>query len=105
LLEDYRKKTAQIETESAAILSQAAREASAYVNETRAAFDEMMTRRMNLAELKIKQEEERARKEIRAEAAALAIAAARELLEQKVSGQLADDMIASSIDKIKKRLN
>ena len=105
VLADYRRRTANAEGEAKAIMAQAEREAAAYIKEARAAFDEMLTRRINLAEQKIRQEEEKARKEIRSQAAELAIAAAEQLIEQKVSGKIAEDMITSSIDRIKKRLH
>ena len=105
VLADYRRRTANAEGEAKAIMAQAEHEAAAYIKEARAAFDEMLTRRINLAEQKIRQEEEKARKEIRSQAAELAIAAAEQLIEQKVSGKIAEDMITSSIDRIKKRLH
>ncbi len=105
VLADYKRRAANAHTEAEAILAQAEREAAAYATEAKAAFDEMITRRLNIAEQKIKQEEESARKEIRAQAAELAIAAAEQLIEQKVSGKIAEDMISSSIDRIKKRLH
>ena len=46
----------------------------------------MIARRLNVAEQKIKLEEEKARKQIRAQAAELAVAAAEQLIEQKMSG-------------------
>ncbi len=105
ILEDYKRRTANAQAEADAILSQAEREAAAYAKEARSAFDEMIARRLNLAEQKIKLEEEKARKQIRAQAAELAVAAAEQLIEQKVSGKLAEDMITTSLDRIKKRLH
>lgn len=105
VLAEYRRKAGNAQAEADAIIAQAEREAEAYGREARAAFDEMLNRRINQAELKIKQEEEKARKDIRAQAAELAIAAAEQLLEQKVSGKIAEDMITTSIDRIKKRLH
>ena len=58
-----------------------------------------------MAEQKIKLEEEKARKQIRAQAAELAVAAAEHLIEQKVTGQVAENMITASLDRIKKRLH
>lgn len=105
VLADYRQRSANAEAEAKAILAMAEREAAAYVKEARTSFDEMLARRMNLAEQKIRQEEEKARKEIRTQAAELAIAAAEQLIERKVTGKMAEDMITSSIDRIKKRLH
>jgi F-type H+-transporting ATPase subunit b len=105
VLADYKRRAESAHSEAENIVAQAEREAAAYAKEARAAFDETIARRVALAELKIKQEEEKARKEIRAQAAELAIAAAEQLIEQKVSGKIAEDMINSSIDRIKKRLH
>jgi F-type H+-transporting ATPase subunit b len=105
LLADYKRRAANAESEAAAILDQAEREAAAYAKESRAAFDEMIARRLAVAEQKIKLEEEKARKQIRAQAAELAIAAAEQLIEQKVTGKVAENMITASLDRIKKRLH
>lgn len=105
VLADYKRRAESAEAEAAAILAQAEREASAYAKEARAAFDEMISRRMGVAEQKIKLEEEKARKQIRAQAAELAVAAAEHLIEQKVTGEVAEKMVTSSLDRIKKRLH
>lgn len=105
ILADYRRRTERAQAEAEAILKQAEWEAAAYAKEARAAFDEMIARRFAVAEQKIKLEEEKARKQIRAQAAELAIAAAEKLIEQRVSGKAAEDMITASLDRIKKRLH
>lgn len=105
VLADYKRRAENVEAEAAAILAQAEREASAYAQEARTAFNEMINRRLTIAEQKIKLEEEKARKQIRAQAAELAIAAAEQLIEQKVTGEVAENMIAASLDRIKKRLH
>src|SRR5208337_1915356 len=105
VLAGYKRRAENAEAEAEAILAQAEREAAAYAEEARAAFDETVARRLNVAEQKIKLEEEKARKQIRAQAAELAVAAAEHLIEQKVTGKVAEDMIASSLDRIKKRLH
>ncbi len=103
VLADYKRRADNTEAEAAAILAQAEREAAAYAEEARAAFDETIARRLAIAGQKIKLEEERARKQIRAQAAELAIAAAEQLIEQKLTGQGAENMITASLDRIKKR--
>jgi F-type H+-transporting ATPase subunit b len=105
LLSDYRQRAGKAEVEAQEIIAQAEREAAAYAKEARAAFDEMIGRRLTVAEQKIKLEEEKARKQIRAQAAELAISAAEQLIEHKVSGKLAEDTITASLDRIKKRLH
>lgn len=105
MLADYKRRAENTEAEAAAILAQAEREAASYAKEARAAFDETIARRLSMAEQKIKLEEEKARKQIRAQAAELAVAAAEHLIEQKVTGQIAENMITASLDRIKKRLH
>jgi F-type H+-transporting ATPase subunit b len=105
VLADYKRRADNAEIEAQAILAQAEREAEAYATESRAAFDEMIARRLSVAEQKIKLEEEKARKQIRAQAAELAIAAAEHIIEQKVMGEVAEKMVATSLDRIKKRLH
>ena len=105
LLADYKQRTENAHVEAEEILAQANREATAYAKEAREAFDEMIARRLNVAEQKIKLEEEKARKQIRAQAAELAVAAAEQLIEQKVIGKVAENMISGSLERIKKRLH
>ncbi len=105
ILAEYKLRAENADAEAAAILAQAEREADAYAKEARAAFDEMIARRLSVAEQKIKFEEEKARKQIRSQAAELAIAAAQHLIEQKVTGKAAEAMVTASLDKIKKRLH
>jgi F-type H+-transporting ATPase subunit b len=105
LLADYKARTANAKSEAAAILTQAEQEAAAYAKEARATFDEIIARRLSAAEQKIKLEEEKARKQIRAQAAELAVAAAEQLIEQKVTGKAAEAMVTASLDRIKKRLH
>jgi F-type H+-transporting ATPase subunit b len=105
ILADYRKRLDGVQTEADDIISQAEREAEAYAKEARAAFDELIARRLSLAEQKIKLEEEKARKQIRSQAAELAVAAAEDLLEQKITGKQAENMITVSLERIKKRLH
>jgi F-type H+-transporting ATPase subunit b len=105
ILADYKRRAGTAEAEAAAILAQAEREATAYAKEAREAFDEAIARRLSVAEQKIKLEEEKARKQIRAQAAELAVAAAEHLIEQKVTGNVAETMVSASLDRIKKRLH
>ncbi len=105
LLEDYKRRAESAQTEAEEIIAQAEREASAYAKEARTAFDELIARRLSVAEQKIKLEEEKARKQIRAQAAELAISAAEQLIEQKVTGNIAENTITASLDRIKKRLH
>jgi F-type H+-transporting ATPase subunit b len=105
LLADYQRRVRSAESEAAAIIAQAEREAEAYARDTRTAFDEMLARRMKIAEEKIVRAETKAIDDIRVEAADLAISAAEQIIESKVTGKLAEDMATLSLDRIKKRLH
>src|SRR6516164_6949175 len=59
LLADYKQRAENAHVEAEEILTQAEREAAAYAKEAREAFDEMISRRLNVAEQKIKLEEEK----------------------------------------------
>jgi len=105
VLADYRRKARAAEAEAANIIAQAEREAEAYGRETRAAFEEMLNRRMKSAEEKIARAEAKALEEIRAQAAELAVATAEKLIRRKMSGKLADELVTTGIDRVKKRLH
>ncbi len=105
VLSDYRRRASNMQAEAEELLALAEREATAYGQQARLAFDEMLSRRIALAEFKIRQEEENARKTIRAQAAEIAIAAAEELIENKLTGKTAEDMISSGIERIKKSIH
>ena len=57
ILADYKRRAENADSEAVAILAQAEREAAAYAKEARAAFDEMISRRLTVAEQKIKLED------------------------------------------------
>lgn len=105
VLADYQRRAKSAEAEAAEIIAQAEREAEAYGRETRAAFDEMLTRRMKMAEDKIARAEAKAVEDIRFQAADLAIAAAERLIQKKMTTKAADEMVTASVDRLKKRLH
>jgi F-type H+-transporting ATPase subunit b len=105
VLADYQRRAKNAEAEAAEIIAQAEREAEAYARETRAAFDEMLARRMKMAEDKIARAESKALDDIRSQATDLAVSTAERLIERKMTGKVADDMIEVSLDRIKKRLH
>lgn len=105
VLADYQRRAKSAEAEAAEIIAQAEREAEAYGRETRAAFDEMLTRRMKMAEDKIARAEAKAVEDIRFQAADLAVAAAERLIQKKMTTKAADEMVTASVDRMKKRLH
>lgn len=105
LLAEYQRKRREAEEEAEAIVAEAKLEAERMTSEANEALQEMIERRTKAAERKIEQAEGQAVAEVRARAADIAVAAARKILEGKVSGKIADDLMKKSIDEVKGRLN
>ncbi|WP_321499137.1 F0F1 ATP synthase subunit B [Breoghania sp.] len=105
LLAEYQRKHREAEEEAEGIVAEARREAELLTKQTEEALNELVERRTALAETKISLAENQAMAEVRAMAADVAIAAATEILSKKVSGKVADKLIADSIDDVSTRLN
>jgi F-type H+-transporting ATPase subunit b len=105
LLADYRRKRQEAENEAEAIIADAKEEAERLTAETNRALEEMIARRTRAAEYKIAQAESQAIDEVRARAADVAVLAAERVLARKVTGAVADDLMARSIEDVKARLN
>jgi len=105
LLADYQRKRREAESEADAIIAEAKDDAERLTAETNAALEEMIERRTKAAETKIAQAETQAIAEVRARAADVAVSAAEAILAKKVSGKVADDLLAKSIEEVKARLN
>ncbi|MDQ0313940.1 F0F1 ATP synthase subunit B [Amorphus orientalis] len=105
LLAEYQRKRREAEEEAEQIVSDAKAEAERMTEEANAKLEDMIARRTKAAEDKISQAENQAIAEVRAKAADLAIAASERILSEKVKGQVANDLIARSLDDVKARLN
>jgi F-type H+-transporting ATPase subunit b len=105
VLAEYQRKRKEAEAEAETILSTAKVEAERMTTEARAALDEMIARRTAAAETKIAQAEQHAVAEVRARAAEVAVAAARVMLEEKVTGDVAGRLLDEGITAVKSRLN
>lgn len=105
LLADYQKRAKEAELEARSIVEQAAREASALADEARTRLEEYVGRRTKMAEDKITQAEHQALAEVRSLSADVAVAAAEKIMAAKVKAGEAGDLLAASIDEVKKRLN
>ncbi|MEW5424305.1 F0F1 ATP synthase subunit B [Amorphus sp. 3PC139-8] len=105
LLADYQRKRREAEEEAEQIVADAKSEAERMTEEANAKLEDMIARRTKAAEDKISQAENQAVAEVRARAADLAIAAAERILSDKVKGQVADDLVAQSMDSVRNRLN
>jgi F-type H+-transporting ATPase subunit b len=105
LLAEYKQKRIDAEKEAAGIIAQAKSDAEEYAAETRRKLSEMLERRARQAEQKIAQAEASAIKDVRNAATEMAIAAAQTLVAEAAKGPKGADLIATSIDAVKTRLN
>jgi F-type H+-transporting ATPase subunit b len=105
LLAEYKQKRIDAENEAASIVAAAKADAEEYAAETRRKLSESLERRTKQAEQKIAQAEAAAIKDVRNAATELAIAAAQNMVAQAAKGARSDELIASSIQAVKNRLN
>jgi F-type H+-transporting ATPase subunit b len=105
VLAEYQRKRKEAEAEAETILSTAKLEAERMTTDARQALDEMIARRTATAETKIAQAEAQAVAEVRARAAEVAVAAARVILQDKVTGDVASRLLDDGIIAVKTRLN
>jgi F-type H+-transporting ATPase subunit b len=105
LLAEYKQKRIDAENEAASIVAAAKADAEEYAAETRRKLSESLDRRTRQAEQKIAQAEAAAIKDVRNAATELAIAAAQNMVAQAAKGAKGEELIASSIQAVKNRLN
>lgn len=105
LLAEYQKKRLAAEKEAAEIVETAKAEAHRMTAEAEASLKDMIDRRTKATETKIAQAETQALAEVKALAAEVAIRAATRILETKVTGDVAADLLQRSIADVKARLN
>lgn len=105
LLADYHKRRREADSEAAAIIDQARREADAIAKETKASLAEMLDRRTRQAEDKIARAESQAMSDVRTAAIEAAIAASERLVGGKLAGAGAGDpLIEASIRDLRSKL-
>ncbi len=105
LLAEYQRKRKQAEQEASEIVAAARREAETLEKDAERKTAEFVARRTAMAEQKIAQAQGQAIAEVRASAVDLAIKAAASIIDGKVSGATADNLIKSSIAEVKAKLN
>lgn len=105
LLAEYKQKRLDAEKEAADIISTAKAEAEDYAAEARRKMAESLDRRTRQAEQKIAQAEAAAIKDVRNVATEMAIAAARNMVADVSRGPDGANLVASSIEAVKNRLN
>ncbi|MBG51570.1 MAG: F0F1 ATP synthase subunit B [Alphaproteobacteria bacterium] len=105
VLASYQRKQRDAEKEAQAIVEQAREEAERLAVETKDNLAAHVERRTKLAEDKIAQAEAQALQEVRAVAADVAVAAARTIIEQKLDGARATQLLDKSIAEVKAKLH
>ncbi len=105
VLADYERRQRQAEKEAENIIVQAKVEAERLADETRVKLEASLERRMKLAEDKIAQAEVQALKEVRIQAAEIAIAAAGKIIADDFTAKDASALVDASIKDLKKALN
>ncbi|HUG61939.1 MAG TPA: ATP F0F1 synthase subunit B [Methylomirabilota bacterium] len=105
LLAEYQKKRLAAEKEAEEIIETAKGEAVRIAAEAEVSLSEMIERRTRATETKIAQAEKQALAEVKALAADVAVRAATQILETKVTGDVAADLLTKSISDVKARLN
>ncbi len=105
LLAKYETRRKQAEQDTEEILATARSEAEAVASEARKAFGEMIARKTASAEEKIAQASMNAVRDVRARAADLSVAAAEQLLSEKLGAKAAGRLIEESIGAIREKLH
>ncbi len=102
ILADYQRKQRDAETEANDIIAQAEREAQAYAEETRKQFEDMLNRRVQMADEKIARAEAQAVAEVRGRAVDASVEAAEQIIGEKLSEDKAQALVQQSVDQLKR---
>lgn len=105
LLAQYQRRQRQAESEAAAIIEQAQSDAKRMTDEAREKIDAQMRRRAKAAEDKIARAEAQALSDVRGQTAELAIAAAREIIKDRMDSGAQSAFIDKAIADVREKLN
>lgn len=105
LLAQYQRRQREAETEAAAIIEQAKKDAKILAAEARDKINAQMERRAKAAEDKIARAEAQALSEVRGRAADVAIEAAREIIRERMDTGAQNAFIEKSIAELRGKLN
>jgi F-type H+-transporting ATPase subunit b len=105
LAQSYRAKRTAAEAEAAAIVANATAEAERLAVESKAALEETIKRRTEMAIAKIAQAEAQAMSEVRAAVTDIAIAAAGQLIAERMDDTQSGQLIDSGIKAVGAKLN
>lgn len=104
LLASYQRKQREAVQEAEEIVARAREEAQNHRAQAERHLADLLQRQETLAVEKIGQAEAAAMQEVRDVAIDLAVAATEKILAEKVSGELADKLIADAIDELPRKL-
>lgn len=102
ILADYQRKQRDAEQEANDIIAQAEREAQAYAQETRQQFEDMLNRRVQMADEKIARAESQAVAEVRSRAVDASVEAAEQIIADKLDENKARALVEQSVEQLKK---
>lgn len=105
LLADYQKRQREAESEAEGIIEQAKRDAKIMAQEARTKIDEQLTRRRKAAEDRIARAEAQAIAEIRGKTADLAVAAASQIIGDRMDTNAQAALIDRAISDVGTKLN
>lgn len=105
LLAQYQRRQREAESEAAAIIEQAKKDAKLMAVEARDKINAQMERRAKAAEEKIARAEAQALSEVRGKAADVAIAAARDIIRERMDSGAQKTFIDKSIADLRGKLN
>ncbi len=105
LLAEYRRKVRNAEQDAEDIIKQAKLDAKRLAEETERNLEDMLVRRTKAAEEKIAQAQAQAIEDVKTRASDVAIAAATQILGEKMQGPDGDTLLDQSIKDVGKLLN
>lgn len=105
MLAEFERKQRDAQKEAESIITLAKQEAEALAKETREKLKDSLERRGQMAEDKIARAEEQALSEVRSVAVNVAIAAAEQIIEKKMTPAASKRLVDQSIKDLKTKLN
>ena len=105
MLAEFERKQRDAQKEAESIITLAKQEAEALAKETREKLKDSLERRGKIAEEKIARAEEQAVSEVRTVAVNVAIAAAEQIIESKMTPAASKKLVDQSIKDLKTKLN
>ena len=105
VLASYQARRVEAEREAEGIIAGAREEAERVAAETHQRMQDFVARRTAAAEAKIEQAEAQATAQVRAAAAEAAIRVSEAILRERVTGDVAENLLAKSLADVKHKLN